>query len=94
MSWGWTFYLRRSIPACAGEPSKSKNGHATLKGLSPRVRGNPTLSPYGFFSLGSIPACAGEPWAGTASPELDYGLSPRVRGNHRYGGPGELQKGV
>ena len=72
---------RRSIPACAGEPTPPTPmpcagrvyprvcGGTTLmswsisrpRGLSPRVRGNPTPPSSLTSPSGSIPACAGEP---------------------------------
>ena len=45
---------------CGGTADTSPLGH-TGKGLSPRVRGNPSAAPHRFASPGSIPACAGEP---------------------------------
>ena len=76
------FVMRRgSIPACAGEPPKDMvclvtSGvyprvcggtfsiplpSQTLRGLSPRVRGNQYRRARCPYSSGSIPACAGEP---------------------------------
>ena len=45
---------------CGGTPQRAQ---ATMyhDGLSPRVRGNPTLVPRTVWDMGSIPACAGEP---------------------------------
>ena len=134
-------YLRRSIPACAGEPRAGPTprkrmpvyprvcggtlglglGLWTLQGLSPRVRGNLYRVPAQRDQVGSIPACAGNPrkrfhhpslpgsipaCAGEPGPWLSFktmmpvyprvcggtrrrlrrtpgerGLSPRVRGN-------------
>ena len=78
---------RRSIPACAGEPSRLHQDMARFQqGLSPRVRGNRAL--LGLTRLtadhhGSIPACAGEPGGILLVNYRGYdGLSPRVRGNH------------
>ena len=51
-------HLRRSIPACAGEPVTVESWG---QGLSPRVRGNPPESYRPGLLLRSIPACAGEP---------------------------------
>ena len=45
---------------CGGTPPPSPPA-ARPKGLSPRVRGNPSAPPAGRFVDGSIPACAGEP---------------------------------
>ena len=48
-------------------------------GLSPRVRGNPSLPAYPAEATGSIPACAGEPRHGRATvPPLR--VYPRVCG--------------
>ena len=56
---------KRSIPACAGEPRPIANTIpcCPIRGLSPRVRGNPrnTAAKYRRLDHGSIPACAGEP---------------------------------
>ena len=35
---------------------------SAIKGLSPRVRGNPKQPPERAVAEGSIPACAGEPY--------------------------------
>ena len=90
----------RSIPACAGEPSRGYplGGFVGVyprvcggtphvrRGLSPRVRGNPGLPARYGRAAGSIPACAGEPInRGLAALGL-LGLSPRVRGNLRSAG--------
>ena len=76
--------LRRSIPACAGEPRAADDriggigvyprvcgGTAAIghycpsgRGLSPRVRGNPSATASAPYPVGSIPACAGEPSIG------------------------------
>ena len=62
-----------SIPACAGKPGypmKMENvgavyprvcGETSWRGLSPRVRGNPTAIVNALVYLRSIPACAGKP---------------------------------
>ncbi len=113
--------LKRSIPACAGEPEQPTPpvvltkvyprvcggtrptifGCRRRRGLSPRVRGNPNAPARSRADNGSIPACAGEPPAGrplsirhTVYPRVCggtvstmtitssvLGLSPRVRGN-------------
>ena len=95
----WRLAMRRSIPACAGEPLRSifremriavyprvcggtrsrRPPVRSLKGLSPRVRGNPLPSSFLPRKERSIPACAGEPEASapkmTANP-----VYPRVCG--------------
>ena len=50
-----------------------------LRGLSPRVRGNPDDGCYDEYAMGSIPACAGEP-SETASCTCSNGVYPRVCG--------------
>ena len=81
-----------SIPACAGEPSRSgmppwvarvyprvcggtrsvSTTRARGRGLSPRVRGNPSQSPRTATPPGSIPACAGEPLADSITAWHSY----------------------
>ena len=53
--------MSRSIPACAGEPSRDQKDKPGMVGLSPRVRGNLVLGHQQPEGEGSIPACAGEP---------------------------------
>ena len=61
----------------------------SVRGLSPRVRGNRIASVSHSIPAGSIPACAGEPpGLGIRSGSLS-GLSPRVRGNHGKGNTGD-----
>ena len=70
----------RSIPACAGEPIVAFSPFsAIILGLSPRVRGNPSLHAACAARLRSIPACAGEPRtvSGISPQEPVY---PRVCG--------------
>ena len=57
-----------------------------LRGLSPRVRGNPPRRRHYDGSQGSIPACAGEPPGVSRTRTTWTGLSPRVRGNPHGGG--------
>ena len=79
----------RSIPACAGEPAVyprvcggtkvvAQSSHG-LFGLSPRVRGNPSLPSDVPRSCRSIPACAGEPVRNVGHPESGT-VYPRVCG--------------
>ena len=95
---GRVICLNRSIPACAGEPTKAtwiyhprevyprvcggtppNQGGYTVRGLSPRVRGN-RRKPPGYTTPGrSIPACAGEPAAPGGSGNLLW-VYPRVCG--------------
>ena len=61
------------------------NGHLasfSVKGLSPRVRGNPTNRTAKAIWRRSIPACAGEPAIRTTTP-LSSGVYPRVCGGTR-----------
>ena len=51
----------------------------SVKGLSPRVRGNRLVERNGGEVVGSIPACAGEP-AGDIVLELPATVYPRVCG--------------
>ena len=63
---------------CGGTPS----GYPRTKsrrGLSPRVRGNPSVMRHSRSPRGSIPACAGEPQC-AAPGGIDYGVYPRVCG--------------
>ena len=72
--------LARGVyPRVCGEPRRGGSILAGLRGLSPRVRGNPDcLFLHGHWH-GSIPACAGEP---PARPPLRLYLEvyPRVCG--------------
>ena len=92
-------HRRRSIPACAGEPSglssgtiqtkvyprvcggtaRSASTRCTLRGLSPRVRGNRQADRRRRRSGRSIPACAGEP-CGTGADPSSISVYPRVCG--------------
>ena len=56
-----------------------------LRGLSPRVRGNPTAGRRRRNSMGSIPACAGEPSAGSPS-RAGAEVYPRVCGGTKSSG--------
>ena len=60
----------RTMPACA------------LRGLSPRVRGNPASPTDRLADARSIPACAGEPPAATRR-KVRPGVYPRVCGGTR-----------
>ena len=68
--------------ACGG----THRGGSSLQqrdGLSPRVRGNPSLNDARLAIGGSIPARAGEPCLCACPALRSIGLSPRVRGNQR-----------
>ena len=89
----------RSIPACAGEPLRTRicrTGQTvyprvcggtlspvdytyTLDGLSPRVRGNPSIELPTTDYTRSIPACAGEP-PGRTGRNGKHRVYPRVCG--------------
>ena len=70
-----------SIPAGAGEPAIGDIVDGNLKGLSPRVRGNPQGLLVVQVPERSIPAGAGEPCPEIPEIKVTTGLSPRVRGN-------------
>ena len=63
---------------CGGTASTVSNDCAGI-GLSPRVRGNPTLAGLLAVWRGSIPACAGEP-SGDAEGGCSVPVYPRVCG--------------
>ena len=63
---------------CGGTPERAVLWRCR-KGLSPRVRGNPTRAGQNSSGTGSIPACAGEPpWKWTPAPPAR--VYPRVCG--------------
>ena len=64
--------------ACGGTVIVRSN-QSHVRGLSPRVRGNPTEDVYLGVSRGSIPARAGEPWPPTPRACL-HGVYPRACG--------------
>ena len=74
--------LGRSIPACAGEPTRVYHTDFAQAGLSPRVRGNQAVDVMSPGKWGSIPACAGEPRRVCTSP-LPARVYPRVCGGTR-----------
>ena len=70
---------RRSIPACAGEPSRPGSRRPSLP-VYPRVcGGTPGVPPDICGVQRSIPACAGEPWTGPCRP-AQLEVYPRVCG--------------
>ena len=84
-------------PRVYGGTARRATLGASAVGLSPRVRGNPSVSRRVLNRHRSIPACTGEPlrppvyprvYGGTgellASITSREGLSPRVRGNPPY----------
>ncbi len=63
---------------CGGTPRRIRSP-GRIQGLSPRVRGNPSVCSAHVFANGSIPACAGEPeFAPDASIQIK--VYPRVCG--------------
>ena len=74
--------VRRVYPrVCGGTPSSPSTTPAG-RGLSPRVRGNPSFDPPVAHFDGSIPACAGEP-AATRPTSKSTWVYPRVCGGTR-----------
>ena len=71
---------------CGGTPTFS-GGFILDRGLSPRVRGNPTFEHFKSQINRSIPACAGEP-GGRRGSDLASGVYPRVCGGTPGDGPG------
>ena len=70
---------RRVYPRVCGGTRLVALGNRLVAGLSPRVRGNRSISiPPGVLS-GSIPACAGEPTS-RATRDSPCGVYPRVCG--------------
>ena len=66
-------------PRVCGGTSMGVRRRETVKGLSPRVRGNLGPAPRRAATAGSIPACAGEPRPRAARPRRP-GVYPRVCG--------------
>ena len=63
----------RVYPRVCGGTVANYLSDQIVQGLSPRVRGNPAISPPTIAMVGSIPACAGEP-----NPERQCPTSSRV----------------
>ena len=66
-------------PRVCGGTGKGAGTRAAKRGLSPRVRGNPSDTRPNVRSIGSIPACAGEP-AGPSGAAPRRRVYPRVCG--------------
>ena len=49
-------------PRACGGTDQAPGPRRSPRGLSPRVRGNPTVASFNASGKGSIPARAGEPW--------------------------------
>ena len=69
----------RVYPRVCGGTECAGHGERCIRGLSPRVRGNPHGLPAPGAFVGSIPACAGEP-AGDTSRLRCWPVYPRVCG--------------
>ncbi len=69
----------RVYPRVCGGTRLYRGRLVEREGLSPRVRGNPPLSPLSPLGPGSIPACAGEPLWKREHPR-SWGVYPRVCG--------------
>ena len=69
-------------PRVCGGTSRRRSRRTRGGGLSPRVRGNPTIELPVANAKGSIPACAGEPITRGRSPGQP-GVYPRVCGGTR-----------
>ncbi len=65
---------------CGGTPFLEKKSHC-IRGLSPRVRGNPALASSLWCRYGVYPRVCGGTRCSTTSNTVPTGLSPRVRGN-------------
>ena len=72
----------RVYPRVYGGTDPSNNVPATVKGLSPRVRGNPAEADGFGAGRGSIPACTGEP-RGHGYRSRSRRVYPRVYGGTR-----------
>ena len=69
----------RVDPRVCGETTAVGQSSVTLKGRSPRVRGNPARTTHGRPTTGSIPACAGKPSEYDLVSEYER-VDPRVCG--------------
>ena len=74
----------RVYPRVCGGTCAASSRVRILRGLSPRVRGNPGRRPIPRPQRGSIPACAGEP-ARRRSPAIPTRVYPRVCGGTEIG---------
>ena len=81
-----TIRASKVYPRVCGGTFGKPAGKGLVKGLSPRVRGNPLLVMIKPVPRRSIPACAGEP-SGLYARRLLYRVYPRVCGGtcHRPG---------
>ena len=79
MDANWSRNRVTVYPRVCGGTLRAAAAGSGIKGLSPRVRGNPARATGRRGWLGSIPACAGEP-AGYFSSTVRCGVYPRVCG--------------
>ena len=71
--------IGRVYPRVCGGTGRRPSAKRTVRGLSPRVRGNPKANKLPVQIQGSIPACAGEPCYGYYT-EGAMRVYPRVCG--------------
>ena len=85
---------RRVYPRVCGGTSKANGLRDSLRGLSPRVRGNPVRHRHAVGVERSIPACAGEPdWCSMLLKVAR--VYPRVCGGTQdRGAPIDLHSGL
>ena len=75
--------LGRVYPRVCGGTSAAVMSGSPDRGLSPRVRGNPSAPVLTLSSFGSIPACAGEPRTANL-PSMLSRVYPRVCGGTEF----------
>ena len=86
--------LRVVYPRVCGGTTSTLRHCRGLRGLSPRVRGNPVGLVLKALIVGSIPACAGEPPVATPS-SVRQPVYPRVcGGTRRFAGQPVLVRGL
>ena len=73
------FILPKVYPRVCGGTVLANNAHVLIRGLSPRVRGNPRWRRCAGSRTRSIPACAGEPALAARRRQPDE-VYPRVCG--------------
>ena len=74
--------ITQVYPRVCGGTRGSAAAFAHFRGLSPRMRGNPTRVHFRYLTLGSIPAYAGEPEVTSARANANQ-VYPRVCGGTR-----------
>ena len=74
-------WIGRVYPRTCGGTPISQTKRLLLRGLSPHMRGNPSLPTCRMPPSRSIPAHAGEPVSHCRRCPSDRGLSPHMRGN-------------